>query len=150
MIVALDLSTTCTGVAFYNGGDKVQVLEIQGSYLAQFSQIESLLEPGDQVVYERHVHFRNGNVTRMLNELNGYVAYRLREEGYDVESRFPGKGRKKLIAAYEKLGLSKDEMDAVILVNSFIDSTKPLKVERTSYYECRNNGLSNYRSSEQT
>lgn len=143
MIVTLDLSTTCTGVGFYDGSDVVKYTTITGSPLAQLAQIESVLNPLDEVVYEQHVHFRNGKVTRMLNEHNGYIAHRLRESGFAVSSLFPGKGRKQLIAHYEKLGLSKDELDAVILVNAFLKQKEPFTVERATIDECRNNCTSN-------
>lgn len=138
MLVALDLSTTCTGVAVYKGGESLSVFTIAGSPISQFSKIRGILQPLTHVIYEQHVHFRNAKVTRILNELNGYIAHRLREDGFVVTSNFPGKGRKELVAKYEEMGLTKDELDAAILVNSYYGRKDPFEIERISFSEYRN------------
>jgi hypothetical protein len=130
VIVALDLAH-CSGIGVWDYKGPIQVFTIEGSPIAQLALIESILVPSAIVVYEKHVHFRNAGVTRTLNELNGYIHISLMAEGYSVFSHFPGKGRKELYEAY--LELTKDEKDAAILIDSFLQLEKPLAVERTTY-----------------
>lgn len=124
MIAALDLSKNKTGVAIYEGPNDIQTFTIYGNPLHQFEQIKAAITPNATVLYEKHVHFRNAKVTRILNELNGYIHWRLFEEGYAVSEIFPGKGRKRLIEKYMEMGIEEDEADALTLINAHLGEMK--------------------------
>ena len=134
MLVGLDLSTSCTGIAILeDDSNKVYTFEITGNPLQQLEQVKAFLHPFSEIVYEQHVHFRNAKVTNKLIELNGYIHFSLEALGYNVSGLFPRKGRKALLAQYEGYSLSKDELDSVVLLHYHLQPTKPFKVVQTTY-----------------
>ena len=134
MLVGLDLSISCTGIAILeDDSSKVYTFEIAGNPLQQLEQIKAFLYPFSEVVYEQHVHFRNAKVTNKLIELNGYIHFSLEALGYNVSGLFPRKDRKALLAQYEGYKLSKDELDSVALLHYHLQPTKPFEVVATTY-----------------
>lgn len=134
MLVGLDLSTSCTGIAILeDDSNKVYTFEITGNPLQQLEQIKAILYPFSEVVYEQHVHFRNAKVTNKLIELNGYIKLSLEALGYNVNGLFPRKNRKTLLAQYEGYKLSKDKLDSVVLLHYYLQPIKPFEVVSTTY-----------------
>lgn len=118
MIVGLDIATS-SGIALYDG-EKICVTTFKGTPVELVDYIESIIPQNSTVIIERHVHFLNANTTRSLLERLGYVKYSLIKNGHAVSDLFPGKGRKQLIEAYKSVGYTKDELDAIILINAHL------------------------------
>lgn len=129
MIVGLDLATT-SGIALYDD-DEVKVTTYKGTPIELLTKIESYLKPGSLCVIEEHKHFRNAKTTRSLLERNGFIFWSLVAKGYEVQKLFPGKGRLQLIKAYhDRYKLTKDEVDAIALINFHLQVFEPLKVSK--------------------
>ena len=133
MIFGLDIAKR-TGIASYNHKtDEVFVTTFAGSPIELLGCVKSLLplpEFVEKVVIEKHVHFRNANTTRALLERLGYVKWSLQNFGYETVDLFPGRGRKFLTARYAYLGFDKDELDAITLLNAYLQREEPFEIEQ--------------------